>query len=444
MMVLLWIWKGLVFLVLPVIALGGVLLFSAFLRQEKFTIYFLMFSILPGSLGLFEIGGGKAPPILFLDIAVVLIGVATLWRGMMTWQGVRGLPLLVKLFLVFLFWLVLSSIHSDDLARSLAMVRNYSAGLLALLITRAVVLRESDAFKVVASMLVWGCLLSFLEFYQLWSLGNLGQSFVGVFLQKNLISLDWGRSNYLSAFDVLLIPIGIALFLGKSQPRIRLLSIVSVVLMTSALVLSLSKGALVAATVSLLLVIARGMSPRAIVPVMISLTVIILMVVLNPLGGVLVDRVLVFDQALSFQSRLVVWEESWNTFMNNPLTGVGLGSLGNYITFVSQQRTSAHNIFLGLLAETGVAGCLLFFAMICTAAVEILRAYSRATNELTRFLLWGIFSSLVGIVVHSMVEPTFEGFQFSIMAWTMIGVGVSLGGRLEPGAFPNEGGHDGA
>lgn len=57
-------------------------------------------------------------------------------------------------------------------------------------------------------------------------------------------------------------------------------------------------------------------------------------------------------------------------------------------------------------------------------SIYLLRILGRnmETNENNKVLLWAFFSAIVGVYIHSMMEPNFEGFQFSLVFWTTTGV----------------------
>lgn len=91
--------------------------------------------------------------------------------------------------------------------------------------------------------------------------------------------------------------------------------------------------------------------------------------------------------------RLVLQKRAFHTVMQYPLFGVGVGNFGKtlYGEGPSGERVawkeSVHNVLLGALAETGIAGCLLFVCMLIVPIayyIKILRLPSR-NLELSRF-----------------------------------------------------------
>ena len=425
-LMVLYLWRGIFPLAVLGVLCAGFILFYAMYRSAVVGLLILLFSILPGSLAMIKIGG-KTPPLFFLDIAFFMIVLVTCFQSIRKWDGTRGMSPVGKIFILFLLWMGMSTLQSLDVGRSLAVIRNYAAGFVAFFVAQRAVQGLRDLKLIIVALLLWGIGLSLLEFYTLSSVGSVSQAFVGVFFQKNLLATNWGRSNYLAAFDVILIPLAMAMFLGRFPERMRLLSLAALFLLTTALIVSLSKGGLVAGAVALIAVLARALRPKIFVPLVVLLLVLVAVLALNPLTSVLLERVATFESALSFQSRVTVWEESWDIFLDNPLTGVGIGNLGRYITFVTSERASAHNIVLGLLAETGIVGFLLFATLIILTWRSIMQSYRETNDDRSRFVTWGIASAFLGAIAHSMVEPNFEGYQFSVVMWAMLGVSTKLG-----------------
>lgn len=70
----------------------------------------------------------------------------------------------------------------------------------------------------------------------------------------------------------------------------------------------------------------------------------------------------------SFLYRFEVWKTSIHIIMDNPLTGIGFGTLfkyvGDYSTVVSPKIEHSHNIYIQVLTETGVLGFSIFLTLI--------------------------------------------------------------------------------
>ena len=110
-------------------------------------------------------------------------------------------------------------------------------------------------------------------------------------------------------------------------------------------------------------------------------------------------------------SRLELWEEAFNSFMQSPLTGNGFGSM-----------VGTHNIFLQLLSETGIIGTTTFFTMLGFVFYRIAKAVRKAKSEYLRITGIGIFLSLLGCFIFDMTNHGINHFVF----WFIIAIGLSI------------------
>ena len=75
------------------------------------------------------------------------------------------------------------------------------------------------------------------------------------------------------------------------------------------------------------------------------------------------------DQTGSREARSILLRESWDTFLDNPLTGVGAGQFKNYNPEGREQAwRESHNVVLQVAAELGVFGLLAFGFLLVRAA----------------------------------------------------------------------------
>ena len=88
-------------------------------------------------------------------------------------------------------------------------------------------------------------------------------------------------------------------------------------------------------------------------------------------------------------ARLLFWDKAWSMFLSAPLSGVGLGGFSwNFYNIDSLWITTplhgtennAHNVFMHLLAETGLPG-VLWLLSLPVAVVIALRSYVQQRNN---------------------------------------------------------------
>lgn len=145
-----------------------------------------------------------------------------------------------------------------------------------------------------------------------------------------------------------------------------------------------------------------------------------------PAFGLLLSRL---DLGSSSKTeRIHIWTGTWQMFRDHPWVGVGMGAFSAvYPQYrIPQAREPnvwhAHNLFLHLLAETGVVGLLAFLAMVATWGIRAVRA-----------LLGQVGSRRDGVaVILAALSALFTHHLFDVPMWSLhMGVGLwILGGVL--------------
>jgi O-antigen ligase len=270
--------------------------------------------------------------------------------------------------------------------------------------------------------------LSLIEIKVLLDLGGFTAGIVGLFLQKNLLTLGWGRSNYLASFFVMIIPLAIGYFMYSKSRILKVLIITALVLMSFAIILTLSRGGILALLIAMVILFSRVLKVKTFIPLISILILITTVLLLNPLTIVLFERVSSLDASGSVFSRINFYQEVWQAFLAHPLTGVGIGNLGNYATFIlpPDNSPSAHNLVLGALGEIGIIGTTLYLTLFVLIIRKTYSNFKIEKDDALRIFKWCCFSSLLGGLIHSLVEPIFEGMQFSIIFWTLAGIYLNL------------------
>ncbi len=83
------------------------------------------------------------------------------------------------------------------------------------------------------------------------------------------------------------------------------------------------------------------------------------------------------DEFDAMSGRNLLWDAAWQTFLEYPMTGIGFGGFEKwYATYYSGNRGTAyltHNIYYGMLSETGVIGTALFILLFISGLVFTVR-----------------------------------------------------------------------
>jgi len=147
-----------------------------------------------------------------------------------------------------------------------------------------------------------------------------------------------------------------------------------------------------------------------------------------------------YDQA----ARFLLWGVAFELFTNSPIIGAGWGNfVGLYGSYLSSFASwlppgvyAVHNIYLQLLAETGIAGFTIFFGFFYKTIRQAFRQLRSSTDFINRALAFGVVGALLAILIHGFVDFLFQvGPQFGAAFWTLLALFVASG-RLQPSNSP--------
>ncbi|MFA3784106.1 O-antigen ligase family protein [Melioribacteraceae bacterium 4301-Me] len=405
----------------------GLILAAVFIYISFNHLFFLLLafllSILAGS-----IGSGKSE-VSFTNILFPILTVIFFIRLFLDFERrqKQDFVLIKVLFVAFLIWSLFTSLNAVNKSLSLLYWRNYFAGIIVFSFALFVL---NDYRKVKTFMIfltVWGIILALIELYVFSTLGGFPAAFVKVIFRKNLLATSWGKSNYLATFYVLIIPVTIGTFLTLGSKKLKLFLSGSMLFLLTGLILTLSRGGILSLVIAITILISKVLKPRTFIPLLLLITLLTTVFILNPFASILFTGISNVGSSLSYYSRLNFYEDVWKTFLNNPIVGVGFGNLGYHSKFeFTKSVASAHNIVLGMLGETGIVGAILFIFLLCYILFLVIKNYTKEKNERIKVLEWAFISGFIGVLIHSMMEPNFEGFQFAIVFWSTLAVFLRL------------------
>ena len=128
------------------------------------------------------------------------------------------------------------------------------------------------------------------------------------------------------------------------------------------------------------------------------------------------------DDTSLFQ-RIEIWRTTIRMIKDHPIFGVGAGQykshFNEYIDPTSPDRDTvfAHNLFLQVAAEFGLAGLLVFCAIIA-----LILAMGFRLGRTGNIVYQGLFATTVGVLVHMQFDNTIWGLDIGGAFWIMIGM----------------------
>lgn len=105
---------------------------------------------------------------------------------------------------------------------------------------------------------------------------------------------------------------------------------------------------------------------------------------------------------LSNAQRFSAWEAGLKAFSEYPLLGVGLGNFyNNYSRFGNSDPNVIENLPLSILAETGIIGSVIFFAMIFVQCRKLIYSWQANGDPLYKYVFLSIIAFLGFSLFHN-------------------------------------------
>jgi O-antigen ligase len=228
----------------------------------------------------------------------------------------------------------------------------------------------------------------------------------------------FGHANETAGLIVCLLP-GVAALALSSRGIARLCWWAAALISLSVLIMTVSRGAFVAAGLGTLwaMYVCRrsipvGLFMRGAAIAGVSVVVVLVLVsVLNPsMGSILADRLLGESTAMDIDDassgRTAIWSAAISRMMGTPLTLITGFGWDSYASMPFQLAT--HNYYLGLWFELGIPGLALFVFIIAYVIGTARKALDARAAELRPYLiafLFGIFPLTIAICFGNLSNP---------------------------------------
>jgi O-antigen ligase len=236
------------------------------------------------------------------------------------------------------------------------------------------------------------------------------------------------------------LPLGL-LFSGAIKKDKRLLFITAIGVQGVALVMSGSRGGLVAllAEIFFIVVISRRTQTTEQIILKIALAAVLIGTIIG--GTILIggDSTLtrIAETALSkdpTSSRTQIWATTWEVVKQNPIFGAGWGAFGAAYTQFDpmngrERVEQAHNDYLQLLADAGIVGLLIGAFFVFALAREGWRRLE-SKDDFRRGVAVGALAACFAILVHSLFDFVLHTTAISLLFLVMTALAV-LNGRVE-------------
>jgi O-antigen ligase/polysaccharide polymerase Wzy-like membrane protein len=216
--------------------------------------------------------------------------------------------------------------------------------------------------------------------------------------------------NGLAAYINLVAPFCLIFALRGTDPALRTLSKWCLALGSVALLLTQSRGGLLA-FVAMLMVSAYMLAPDRKTKMRRLAVVLVVCVLAAAVAGFFFQRLGEIDDYTAV-SRLAIWGGAFTVFARSPMVGAGLGNLrplmGGLLGLPEGWMGDAHNLYLELLAESGLLGFMAFAVLIVCALRAARRCVRQSRDGFTWLIGIAAFAAVCGVLVHGTVDYLFH------------------------------------
>jgi hypothetical protein len=254
-----------------------------------------------------------------------------------------------------------------------------------------------------------------------------------------------GDPNYYAQIMVVLVPIALLQLWGKTRWRVRIPALLALASILCGVVLSYSRGAIVAICALVAALIGfRYLRLRHVIPVMLAMIMIV--AIADPM---VIRRVYTIagESNPRAADRSVIGRKTyqagaWHIFLDHPLLGAGFGQSPSYIprygrmygSMLGPKNAAAHNMYLQILAETGLLGCAAFLLLL-RAVVKPMLALRRYWAQRRPEYAHTLTSLMLGVLLF-LVTSIFLHLSFTRYYCLLLGLCGAATAIYTPRAEP--------
>lgn len=350
--------------------------------------------------------------------------------SLQTWILRKGINRLAVAFVLVV--LACTLVFHRPTTSSLRACSELVAGLCFFLTLGEWVRSEPQVKRILHFILASGIVVSLFGFYQA-LIDDYGELYFWLYPKQAEILEPWtGRitsvlnySNSLAGYINLVTPIAVGLLLIPIGARSKLLATISLVMCAGALLLTASRGGL-GSFLAILLVAAIYLTQQA----KTRKWLLIVSLVTVAVGMVLIFGVIRTpwaEEDPSTAMRFLFWGVAGVLFISSPAVGIGYGNFRDIYDLpgIASGVFDVHNLYLQLLAETGLVGFVAFGVMIVSIIRRCIKALRRSERDLTTIVNFAALGAVIALLLHGFVDFLFiVSPQFTSLFWLILALVV--------------------
>jgi len=329
-------------------------------------------------------------------------------------------------YFVVLFGIVLfvSSITSYTPNKSIFTLFIYIAYIMFYFILVNTIKTRQQLYTLAAMLVISTTFISLYGLYQLKTAGATSGAWIDTTLFEDIkarIGSTFENPNVFGEYLVLIIPVAIAMLWGQKGWIQRLVTLGLTAVMLVCLVYTYSRGAYV----GLLLAFALFAVLRDRRFVMLGVIGLLLLPFVLPAS--VINRFASIGNLSDTSSsyRISIWLGSLKIIKDYWPSGIGLGLEPFKLIYPKYSLNAAyaqhsHNIYMQLLIENGIAGFLMFAAMMVVYYKAMLTGFFKTKDRFTSTFMIAIASGMAGYLAQGMAENLWYNNKVLLTFWVML------------------------
>lgn len=333
-------------------------------------------------------------------------------------------------YFVVLFGIVLlySTVTSYTPNSSLFSMLIYVAYIIFYFILVNTIKTRQQLYILVALLVISTTVTSLYGLYQMKTGAATSEAWIDTTLFEDIkarVGSTFENPNVLGEYLVMIIPVSIAMLWGQKSWISKLMTLGLTAIMLVCLVYTYSRGAYVGLMLAFALFavlrdrrfIILGVIGLLMLPFVVPASVINRFTSIGNLS----------DTSIFY--RISIWLGSLKLAKDYWPSGIGLGLepfklIYPKYSFNAAYAHHSHNIYIQLLIETGIAGFLIFAAMIVVYYKTLLAGFYRSKDKFTSTFMIAIASGMVGYLAQGMVENIWYNNRVLLTFWVMLAFGM--------------------
>lgn len=274
---------------------------------------------------------------------------------------------------------------------------------------------KDDVLPLLKFMVFTGFLVAVHGVYEYVVAAPIPASWQSIGHERTRVYSVFGSPNIMGSYMAFIVPTAIGFALYEKNRSQRWFYILVAVLATMALVFTFTRGAWLAFFVGILVFTWFVDKRLMFVAVVASVLAVLFVPEIHSRIAQFFTPVY-WAQAVA-NGRIARWTNAYDQMRANPFFGAGLGRYGGAVASRFFGVTYVDNYYAKTLAETGLLGLAAYLAVVFTYLRDVYRALKNYFNDPVRFVFFGIFSSLIVLVVHNGIENVFEVPSMNYLFW---------------------------